>query len=58
MECIIIPVIIGATGVVTKDLKKSEETTTGYYSVDSLKRQLNLECDAQFSKYWCLKLEA
>ena len=38
VKCVIIPVISGATGVVTKDLKKSIEATTAKHSVDSLQQ--------------------
>jgi hypothetical protein len=33
---VIIPVIIGATGIVTKGLKKNLEATPGKHSTDSL----------------------
>jgi hypothetical protein len=38
MKCFVIPVIIGATGIVTKRLKKYLETILGKHSVDSLKK--------------------
>ena len=34
MKCMIIPVIIGATGMVTKGVKKDLEVITGIHSVD------------------------
>jgi hypothetical protein len=34
MECMIIPVTIGATGMVTKGVKKELEATPGIHSVD------------------------
>jgi len=40
MKYMIIPVIIGATGIVTKDLGKFLEATLGKHSIDSLQRQL------------------
>jgi hypothetical protein len=52
-------VIIGATRIVTKDLKKNLEAVPGKHSVDSLKkRQLYLEYHIQYRKYCSLKLEA
>jgi hypothetical protein len=38
MKCFVKPVIIGATGIVTKGLKKYLETKPGKHSVDSLKK--------------------
>jgi hypothetical protein len=37
-KCTIIPVIIGATGIATKSLKKNPETIPGKHSIDSLQR--------------------
>ena len=34
----IVPVIIGATGIVTRSLKKNLETVTGKHSIDSLQK--------------------
>jgi hypothetical protein len=43
MKCFVIPVITGATGIVTKGLKKCQETVPGKHSTDSLqKKKLNL----------------
>jgi hypothetical protein len=36
LKCAIVPVIIGATGIVTKGLKKNLETIPGNHSIDSL----------------------
>ena len=36
LKCTIVPVIIGATGTVTRSLKKNLETTPGKHSIDSL----------------------
>jgi hypothetical protein len=36
MNCMIIPVIIGATGIVTKGLKKNLEAIPGKHSTDSV----------------------
>jgi hypothetical protein len=38
VKSVIIPVIAGATGVVTKSLKKSIEATPGKHSADSLRQ--------------------
>jgi len=36
LKCTIVPVIIGATGIVTRSLKKNLETIPGKHSIDSL----------------------
>jgi hypothetical protein len=36
MKCLVIPVIIGATGIVSKSLQKYLETITGQHSIDFL----------------------
>jgi hypothetical protein len=36
MKCMIIPVVIGATGIVTKGLRKNLEAIPGGHSIDSL----------------------
>ena len=38
LKCTIVPVIIGATGVVTRSLKKNLETVPGKHSIDSLQK--------------------
>jgi len=38
----IVPVIIGATGIATKGLKKVLKATLGKHSIDSIKIQLYL----------------
>jgi hypothetical protein len=38
MKCFVIPVIIGATGIVTKGLRKYLETIPGKHSIDSLQK--------------------
>ena len=43
LKCTIVPVIIGATGIVTRSLRKNLETVPGKHSIDSLQRQLYLE---------------
>ena len=43
LKCMIIPIIIGATGIVTRSLRKNLEAVSGKHSIDSLQRQLYLE---------------
>jgi hypothetical protein len=38
MRCVIIPVVIGATGVVTKGVKNNVEAIPGKHSVDPIKK--------------------
>jgi len=38
MKCLVIPVVIGARGIVTKGLKKYLETIPGKHSIDSLQK--------------------
>jgi len=38
LKCTIVPVIIGATGIVTRNLRKNLETLTGKHSIDSLQK--------------------
>jgi hypothetical protein len=38
LKCTIIPVIIGATGIVTRTLKKNLEAVPGKHSIDSLQK--------------------
>jgi len=38
MKCTIIPVIIGATGLVTTSLRKNLGTVLGKHSIDSLQK--------------------
>jgi hypothetical protein len=38
MKCFVIPVIIGATGIVSKSLQKYLETKPGQHSIDSLQK--------------------
>jgi fructose-1,6-bisphosphatase/sedoheptulose 1,7-bisphosphatase-like protein len=42
MKCFVIPVIIGATGIVSKSLQKYLETITGQHSIDSLQKTVIL----------------
>jgi hypothetical protein len=43
LKCTIIPVIIGATGIVTRSLRRGLEAVPGKHSIDSLQKQLYLE---------------
>jgi len=43
LKCTIMPVITGATGIVTRSLKKNLEAVQGKYSIDSLQKQVYLE---------------
>jgi len=38
LKCTIVPVIIEATGIVTRSLKKNLETVPGKHSIDSLQK--------------------
>ena len=38
LKCTIIPIIIGATGIVTRSLRKNVEALPGKYSTDSLQK--------------------
>jgi hypothetical protein len=40
LKCKIIPVIIGATGIVTRSLRKNLEAVPGTHSINSLQREL------------------
>jgi len=38
LKCTLMPVIIGANGIVTRSLKKNVEATPGKHSIDSLQK--------------------
>jgi hypothetical protein len=38
MKCLVIPIIIGTTGIVNKSLQKYLETIPGQHSIDSLQK--------------------
>jgi len=38
LKCTIVPVIIGATGIVTRSLRKNLESVPGKLSIDSLQK--------------------
>ena len=42
LKCTIVPVIIGATGIVTRSLRKNFETVSGNHSIDSLQKTATL----------------
>ena len=42
MKCVIIPVIIGSTGLVAKGVKKELEAVPGKHSIDSLQKTATL----------------
>jgi hypothetical protein len=42
LKCTIIPVVIGATGIVTRSLRKNLETVPGKHSIDSLQKTWNI----------------
>ena len=39
LKCMIVPVIIGATGIVTRSLRKNLEAVPGKQSIDSLQKK-------------------
>ena len=43
LKCTVIPVMIGASGIVTRSLRKNLEAVPGKHSIDSLQKQLYLE---------------
>ena len=42
LKCTIVPVIIGATGIVKRSLRKNFETVPGKHSIDSLQNTWNI----------------
>ena len=38
LKCTVVPVIIGATGIVTRSLRKNLEAAPGKHSIDSLQK--------------------
>jgi hypothetical protein len=42
MRCFVIPVITGATGIVTKGLREYPETMPGQHSIDSIQKAVML----------------
>jgi hypothetical protein len=58
LKCTIIPVIIGATGIVTRSLRKNLEAMLGKHSRDSLQKTAILGTSHIYGKYCSVKLEA
>jgi len=54
LKCTIVPVIIGATGIVTRSLRKNLETVPGKHSIDSLQNSTH---NAESTAVWSLKPE-
>ena len=54
----LVPVIIGTTGIVTKGLRKNLEAIPGKYSIGSLKNIAILGTSHVIQKVLSLKLEA
>ena len=62
LKCTIVPVIIGATGIVTRSLRKNLETVPGKHSIDSLQKTATLgtshtipkvlQCESWKSERW------
>ena len=42
LRCTIIPIVIGATGIVTRSLRKNLEAVPGKHSIDSLQKTARL----------------
>jgi len=42
LKCTVVPVIIGATGIVTRSLRKDMEAVPGKHSIDSLQKTATL----------------
>jgi hypothetical protein len=59
LKCTIIPVIIGANGIVTRSLRKNLEVVPGKHSIDSLQKAAILETSHIIRKVLqCVKPEA
>jgi hypothetical protein len=58
MKCFVIPVIIGATGIVSKSLQKCLETIPEQHSIDSLQKTIILGTSHIIRKCYKLRLEA
>jgi hypothetical protein len=60
MKCFVIPVIIGATGIVSKSLQKYLKTIPGQHSIDSLQKNChtrNITHHKESATSWDLKAE-
>jgi hypothetical protein len=58
LKCTIIPVIIGATRIVIKILRKNLDNTPGKHSIYSLRKTAILGTSHIYGKYCSVKLEA
>jgi len=59
LKCTIIPVIIGATGIGTRSLRKNVEAVPGKHSIDSLQKTVILGTSHIIQRRYCsVKLEA
>jgi hypothetical protein len=58
LKCTIIPVIIGATGTVTKSIRKILEAIPGKHSTDSIQKTAILGTSLIIRKVLQLKIEA
>jgi hypothetical protein len=58
LKCTVIPVIIGATGIITRSLRKNLEYIAGKHSIDSLQKTAILGTSHIIRKYSSVKLEA
>jgi len=58
LKCTIIPVIIGAIGIVTRSLRKNLEAEPRKRSIDSLQKAALLGISHIIRKYCSVKLEA
>jgi hypothetical protein len=57
MKCVITPVVIGATGIVTRGLRKNVEDIPRRYSIDSLQKTAVLGTSHIVGKYCSLELD-
>jgi hypothetical protein len=58
LKCVIMPVIIGATGIVTRSLWKNLEAVPGKHSIDSLQKTTwNITHNTESTAVWSLKPE-
>jgi hypothetical protein len=57
LKCTIIPVVIGATGIVTRSLRKNLEPIPGKHSIDSLQKTAILGTSHIIWMYCSVKLE-
>ena len=59
LKCTIVPVIIGATGIVMRSLTKNLETIPGKHSIDSLQDSYtcNITHNTESTAVWSLKRE-